>query len=71
MSTGVLPTNKNKNINPTDRCDRCGAQAMVRATLVNGELYFCGHHGRELSKKLVESSLNVFDPEGVFNYANR
>jgi hypothetical protein len=54
-----------------DRCDKCGAQAMVRATLANGELYFCGHHGRELSRELIASSLNVFDPEGVFNYANR
>lgn len=31
-----------------DRCDRCGAQAYVRATLANGgELLFCAHHGRE------------------------
>ncbi len=28
-----------------DRCDRCGAQAYVRATLLSGgELLFCGHH---------------------------
>jgi endonuclease YncB( thermonuclease family) len=51
-----------------DRCDKCGAQALVRATLANGELYFCGHHGREMSSKLVSSALVVFDPEGVFNY---
>jgi hypothetical protein len=51
-----------------DRCDKCGAQALVRATLANGELYFCGHHGREMSSKLVASSLVVYDPEGVFNY---
>ncbi|CAB4179474.1 hypothetical protein UFOVP1033_135 [uncultured Caudovirales phage] len=51
-----------------DRCDKCGAQALVRATLANGQLYFCGHHGREISDKLVSSSLEVFDPEGVFNY---
>jgi hypothetical protein len=31
-----------------DRCDRCGAQACVRATMVSGaELMFCAHHGRE------------------------
>ena len=51
-----------------DRCDKCGAQALVRATLANGQLYFCGHHGRKISDKLVASSLEVFDPEGVFNY---
>lgn len=51
-----------------DRCDKCGAQAMMRATLVNGELYFCGHHGREISQSLVLTALQVFDPEGVLNY---
>ena len=31
-----------------DRCDRCGAQAYVRARLhAGGELFFCAHHGRE------------------------
>jgi len=54
-----------------DRCDKCGAQAMVRATLANGELYFCGHHGRKMGTPLVTKSMQVFDPEGVFNYANR
>jgi hypothetical protein len=41
---------------------------MIRATLANGELYFCGHHGRELSNSLVATSIEVYDPEGVFNY---
>ena len=54
-----------------DRCDKCGAQALVRAKLANGELYFCGHHGREMSKNLVASSLVVYDPEGVFNYGRQ
>ncbi|QRZ60900.1 hypothetical protein [Rothia sp. ZJ932] len=30
----------------TDRCDACGAQAYVRATLSSGDLLFCGHHAR-------------------------
>ena len=31
-----------------DRCDRCGAQAYVRATLDSGlDLLFCGHHWHE------------------------
>jgi hypothetical protein len=30
-----------------DRCDRCGAAAMLRAVLVSGgELLFCGHRAR-------------------------
>lgn len=36
-----------------DRCDRCGAQAFVRARLAGGfELLFCAHHGREHIEKL-------------------
>lgn len=36
-----------------DRCDRCGAQAFVRARLGDGlELHFCAHHGREHIGKL-------------------
>ncbi len=36
-----------------DRCDRCGAQAYIRAVLANGsELLFCGHHGRRHEPKL-------------------
>jgi ribosomal protein L37E len=38
-----------------DRCDRCGAQAYVRARLhAGGELLFCAHHGREHLPKLRE-----------------
>lgn len=55
-------------ITKQDRCDKCGAAAKVRATLMNGELYFCGHHAREISTELVLKSVEVFDPEGVFNY---
>lgn len=28
------------------RCDRCGAQAMVRAVLGNLQLLLCGHHAK-------------------------
>ena len=55
----------------TERCDKCGAQASVRATLANGELYFCGHHARKTGNKLVLNSLQVFDPNGVFNYGRQ
>ena len=49
-----------------DLCDKCGAQAKVRATLANGELYFCGHHARSAGNNLVHQSLVVFDPENKF-----
>ena len=64
----MTTTTTHESMSALDRCDKCGAQALVRATLVNGQLYFCGHHGREISGKLVASSLVVYDPEGVFNY---
>ncbi|MEV4901575.1 hypothetical protein AB0K08_09580 [Citricoccus sp. NPDC055426] len=36
-----------------DRCDRCGAQAYVRAVLTSGgELLFCGHHSRAVEGTL-------------------
>jgi hypothetical protein len=68
MTTSV---DTHKPLNISDRCDKCGAQAMIRATLANGELYFCGHHGRNIGSKLVGQSLAVFDPGGVFNYGKQ
>jgi hypothetical protein len=36
------------SLSTADRCDRCGAQAYVRARLHGGgELLFCAHHGRQ------------------------
>lgn len=36
-----------------DRCDSCGAQAYIRATLPSGSaLLFCAHHGRKNEEKL-------------------
>jgi hypothetical protein len=31
-------------LGPTDRCDSCNAEALVKVTGVSGELLFCGHH---------------------------
>lgn len=40
-------------LNAVDRCDRCGAQAYVRAVMLSGgELLFCGHHAKEYAEKL-------------------
>lgn len=47
-----------------DRCDRCGAQAYVRAVLAGGsELYFCRHHGRKHEDKLRKVTVS-FTAEG-------
>lgn len=47
----------------SDRCDSCGAQAKVIVTFLNGELMFCGHHAKSLSKPLIEKSISIYDPE--------
>lgn len=50
------------SLSPVDRCDRCGAQAFVRATLPGGsDLLFCGHHGRELTPSLEALGATVVD----------
>ncbi len=50
-----------------DRCDRCGAQAFMRALFVNGDLMFCGHHGRELREQLDRDALLVEDATDLIN----
>jgi hypothetical protein len=45
-----------------DRCDRCGAQAYVRATLPGGtELLFCGHHGNAHRPSLLIAGATLHD----------
>jgi len=41
-------------LNAADRCDSCGAQAYVRATMPGGsELLFCAHHAAKHREKLT------------------
>ena len=50
MPTAIL---SHPTLTVSDRCDRCGAQAYVRALLQSGGLLlFCAHHGREHMPKL-------------------
>ena len=42
-----------------DRCDQCGAQALVRAVFGSGELLFCGHHARAHADALSAQALSV------------
>ena len=44
-----------------DRCDRCGAQAWVKASGVNGELYFCSHHYNKHKEEIVKWSFEIID----------
>ncbi len=46
-----------------DRCDRCGAQAVARATLASGShLLFCGHHLRAHEAGLRAASARISRP---------
>lgn len=47
------PEQTSESLNANDRCDSCGAQAYVRATLQFGELLFCLHHAT-LNKAALE-----------------
>ena len=40
-----------------DRCDRCGAQAVVRRGFKTGTLDFCGHHNHEYAVKIAEQEI--------------
>ena len=45
-----------------DVCDRCGAQAYVRAVLPgSGELFFCAHHGRQHADALAKIATEIQD----------
>jgi hypothetical protein len=57
-------------LSPADRCDRCGARALVRAVLPGGgDLYFCAHHGREHAARLREVAVEVLDSTGALDDA--
>ena len=48
-----------------DRCDRCGARAMVLAVLGGGELLFCNHHARKHRAGLEQVAVWIFDGADV------
>ncbi|MBF4590334.1 MULTISPECIES: DUF7455 domain-containing protein [unclassified Curtobacterium] len=51
----------NHQLTAADRCDSCGAQAYIRATMASGELYFCAHHGAEFKDKLAATAIEWHD----------
>ncbi|MCL1897819.1 MAG: hypothetical protein FWG16_03230 [Micrococcales bacterium] len=48
-------------LSPADRCDRCGAQAYIRAVMQSGDLLFCAHHGRDQMEALKRVALEIDD----------
>ena len=52
-ATSTVELEPRHQLTAQDRCDSCGAQAYVRATMASGELYFCAHHGAKFKEKLA------------------
>ncbi len=53
-------------LHASDRCDRCGAQAVARATLASGsQLLFCAHHLRVHEAGLRAASARISRPPVV------
>ena len=49
-------------LNALDRCDRCGAQAYLRAVMSNGfELLFCAHHAKKYQDGLASAAARIDD----------
>ncbi|WP_150462515.1 DUF7455 domain-containing protein [Nesterenkonia ebinurensis] len=59
-TTGTLEATT--TLTALDRCDRCGAQAYIRAELASGgALLFCNHHGREVEDTLRPKTASWID----------
>ncbi len=59
MNATVIPAAP--TLTAADRCDRCGAQALVRVVLSSGELLFCGHHAKAYEDKLRDKAVDWVD----------
>lgn len=58
----MTPTIEATPLSAQDRCDRCGAQAYVRATMESGfDLLMCAHHFHENEGRLREIAVAIHD----------
>ena len=58
----MTPTIAVSPLTAADRCDRCGAQAYVRATMDSGfDLLLCAHHFHENETRLREVASWIHD----------
>jgi len=48
----------------SDRCDSCGAQAYIRVSIGESELFFCAHHGKKYQDKLSTIASDWHDESG-------
>lgn len=58
----MTPTITESPLTAQDRCDRCGAQAYVRATMESGfDLLMCAHHFHDNEARLREIAIAIHD----------
>lgn len=58
MTTAIATS----QLTAADRCDRCGAQAYVRATMESGfDLMLCAHHFHENESRLRQVAVSILD----------
>ena len=74
MTTATPEMTQNESafeLTAADRCDRCGAQAYVRATMPGGsELLFCAHHATKHHDKLTSMGATWHDETSKLYAAN-
>lgn len=58
---------KSDQLNVSDRCDRCGAQAFVLAINEDHDLMFCNHHGKEHAEALKDQGFILMDESYKLN----
>ena len=69
MSTMIIEDEVVKEwlLKPSDRCDSCAAEALVKLTGLSGDLMFCGHHYNKIMdnaegyKKMMSFAITVID----------
>ena len=67
LMTTTTSTVKQYILTANDRCDRCDAQAYVKAVGLDGELLFCGHHYNKIMDnavgydKMIKFAINIID----------
>ncbi|PZS36220.1 MAG: hypothetical protein DLM59_01595 [Pseudonocardiales bacterium] len=60
MTTTLTPSDT--ELTAADRCDRCSAQALVRAIMPGGgDLMFCGHHAKQYDASLRKVGVRIID----------
>ncbi len=69
--TESTPAEAKPELTAADRCDSCGAQAYVRATMpTGGTLLFCAHHATKHREKLTAMGANWHDETAKLHAAN-